>query len=99
VSSGDARMRFGQLMRGPRRLMVLFLAVTIVSAAALGWVSWKLFEQDSELERQRMADRLEGAAGRSQSDQSTSGTGQTSRAIETPSRRPRCGCPIRALHA
>jgi signal transduction histidine kinase len=49
---------FGRLPQAPRRVLTLFLAVTILPAAALGWLSWKLIQQDRELEAQRMRDTL-----------------------------------------
>lgn len=55
-------MRFGRLSRAPRRLLMLFLTVTVVPAAALGWLSWRLLQQDRELESQRMRDKLDHAA-------------------------------------
>lgn len=55
-------MRFGRLSRAPRRLLMLFLTVTIAPAAALGWLSWRLLQQDRELESQRMRDKLDHAA-------------------------------------
>jgi len=48
--------------RPPRRLLVLFLAVTVVPASALAWLSWRLLEQDRALENQRIQERLEHAA-------------------------------------
>src|SRR5262245_32386403 len=57
-------MHFGRLPSTPRRVLMLFLAVTILPATALGWLSWKLIEQDRELESRRMKDSLDSAAGR-----------------------------------
>lgn len=48
--------------RPPRQMLLLFLAVTIVPAAALSWLSWRLLAQDRELESQRIQERLEHAA-------------------------------------
>jgi len=39
-----------------------FVAITVVLVAALGWLSWRLLDQDRALERQRTRDRLESAA-------------------------------------
>jgi signal transduction histidine kinase len=55
-------MPFGQLTRAPRRVLTLFLIVTLIPVAALGVLSWKLLEQDQELEAQRLHDRLEKSA-------------------------------------
>jgi len=51
-----------QWFRPPRHLLVLFLAVTVVPATALAWLSWRLLEQDRALESQRVQERLEHAA-------------------------------------
>lgn len=39
-----------------------FVAITIVPAAALGWLSWRILEQDRALESQRVRERLEHSA-------------------------------------
>ena len=41
-----------------RQPLVGFLCITFVLAAALGWLSWRLIEQDSQLVQQRVRDRL-----------------------------------------
>ena len=46
----------------PRHLLALFLAVTIIPASALAWVSWRLLEQDRALASQRVQEQLEHAA-------------------------------------
>jgi signal transduction histidine kinase/tetratricopeptide (TPR) repeat protein len=46
----------------PRRLMALFLAVTLAPAAGLVWLGWGLLEQDRDLETQREMERREYAA-------------------------------------
>jgi signal transduction histidine kinase len=51
-----------QWFEPPRRLLGLFLAVMVTMTAALGWLGWRLLEQDRELSRQRIQERLEGAA-------------------------------------
>jgi two-component system phosphate regulon sensor histidine kinase PhoR len=48
--------------RRPHPLLSRFVAITLVLVAALGWLSWRLLEQDRALERQRTRDRLENAA-------------------------------------
>jgi hypothetical protein len=55
-------MQLREWFRPPRHLWVLFLAVTVVSAVALCWLSWRLLEQDRALENQRIQERLEHAA-------------------------------------
>jgi len=40
------------------RLFAVFVVVTTTLAIALAWVSWRLIQQDHELERQRRQDRL-----------------------------------------
>jgi len=49
-------------MRPPRHLLALFLAVTLLPAAGLVWLGWRLLEQDRDLEAQRMLERRENAA-------------------------------------
>jgi tetratricopeptide (TPR) repeat protein/anti-sigma regulatory factor (Ser/Thr protein kinase) len=39
--------------RPPRHLLVMFFGITMVSAAALGWLSWQLVLQDREIARQQ----------------------------------------------
>jgi hypothetical protein len=45
----------------PRRVQALFLAVTLLFAGALGWLGWRLLQQDRALERQRRLEQLEAA--------------------------------------
>ncbi len=54
-------MRLGDWIRPPRHLLVLFVAVTAVSAAALGWSSWQLVRQDRDRARQRAQERRDSA--------------------------------------
>jgi signal transduction histidine kinase len=46
----------------PRHVLILFVAVTLVPAAALVWLSWQLLKQDRALESQRLQERLDHAA-------------------------------------
>ncbi|MBZ5668783.1 MAG: hypothetical protein LAO04_03525 [Acidobacteriia bacterium] len=46
----------------PRHLLGLFLGITLVLAVALAWLSNRLFEQDRQLERQQIQQRLNHAA-------------------------------------
>ena len=48
--------------RPPRHLLALFLAVTIIPATALAWLSWRLVQQDRALASQRVQEQLEHAA-------------------------------------
>ena len=54
----------GRWLQPPRGLLTAFLAVALVSAAALVWLGWLLLKQDAALEVQRSQDRLEQAADR-----------------------------------
>ena len=49
-------------LRPPRRLLVLFLAVTLAPGAGLVWLGWRLLEQERALEAQRRLERREHAA-------------------------------------
>ena len=55
-------MTFRDWFRPPRHVLTIFLSVAVVSAGALGWLSWLLVEQDRALEVQRRQARLEQAA-------------------------------------
>ena len=48
--------------RSPRYLLTLFLAIMLVLAASLSWLSWRLLKQDRALESQRIQERLDNAA-------------------------------------
>ena len=48
--------------RSPRYLLTLFLAIMLVLAASLSWLSWRLLKQDRALESQRSQERLDNAA-------------------------------------
>jgi signal transduction histidine kinase len=45
-------------------MLAVFLGVALVSAGALGWLGWRLLQQDLALESQRRRDALEQAADR-----------------------------------
>ena len=57
-------MQVRDWFRPPRQLLAVFLAVALVSAAALGWLGWLLLDQDTDLEVQRQQERIELAADR-----------------------------------
>lgn len=57
-------MQVRDWLRPPRQLLVVFLAVALVSATALGWLGWLLLAQDKALDVQRQQDRIEQAADR-----------------------------------
>jgi signal transduction histidine kinase len=75
-------------LRPPRRLLVLFLAVTLAPAAGLVWLGWRLLEQERALEAQRRLERREHGADlivgalREQLVASRQGLVDTSRALE-----------------
>src|SRR5947207_6011332 len=48
--------------RSPRYVLTLFLAIMLVLAASLSWLSWRLLKQDRALESQRIQERLDNAA-------------------------------------
>ncbi|MBI3694734.1 MAG: hypothetical protein HY238_07840, partial [Acidobacteria bacterium] len=45
-----------------RRLFVLFVATTLAPAIGLGWLGWRMVEQDRALEKQRAQERRDHAA-------------------------------------
>ena len=49
-------------LRPPRNLLVLFLGTTIVLSASLGWLGWRVLQQDRAVEAQRVRDRLDTSA-------------------------------------
>ena len=49
-------------LRPPRNLLVLFLGTTLVLTAGLGWLGWRLLQQDRAVEAQRVRDRLDSSA-------------------------------------
>ena len=57
-------MAFREWFRPPRHVLTIFLGVAVVSAGALGWLSWLLVAQDRALDVQRRQERLEQAADR-----------------------------------
>ncbi len=55
-------MSLSRWLRPPRHLLTLFLAIMQAMAATLGWLGWRLLEQDRALESQRAQERLDSAA-------------------------------------
>jgi len=49
-------------LRAPRQIRVVFLGVMLLLAATLGWLGWRLLQQDQQLLGQRLAERREIAA-------------------------------------
>ena len=49
-------------IRPPRNLLWMFLSITSVLTAALGWLGWQLLQQERELSRQRVQEHVEVAA-------------------------------------
>src|SRR4051812_4789085 len=43
--------------RGPRQLRLIFLATMLLLAGTLGWLGWRLLQQDQQLSSQQMAER------------------------------------------
>jgi len=52
------------LASSTRRVSTLFLSVALLFAGALGWLGWRLIQQDRALARQRRVEHLEAAADR-----------------------------------
>jgi signal transduction histidine kinase len=52
-------MNIRDWFRPPRHVLAIFVAVALVSAAALAWLIWLLLQQDKTVEMQRRRDRLE----------------------------------------
>src|SRR5215472_18227200 len=55
-------MALTQWFRSPRYFLTLFLAIMLILAASLSWLSWRLLKQDRALESQRIQERLDNAA-------------------------------------
>ena len=53
---------FHQRVSLPRHLIALSIMVMALTAAAFGWLSWRVIEQDRALERQRLVERLDADA-------------------------------------
>ena len=55
-------MRLSLWFRPSRRLLLMFLLLSLGPAATLGWMSWRLLGQEQALASQRIQERLEVAA-------------------------------------
>jgi signal transduction histidine kinase len=54
----------GTWFQPPRHLLVSFLVFALAPVAALGWLGWRLLEQERALERQRAHESLQGSVDR-----------------------------------
>jgi tetratricopeptide (TPR) repeat protein len=61
-------MGLSDWFKPPRHLLALFVAATVLPALALGWLAWVSLGQDAALDRQRVQDTLDTAAGKVVSD-------------------------------
>ncbi len=55
-------MAISTWFRPPRHLLILFLGIMGILASALGWLGWRLLQQDRALADQQVRARLEAAA-------------------------------------
>ncbi len=55
-------MRLRQWFRYPHNLLTSFFAITLALATGLGWLGWRILQQDRSLEGQRVQERLGQAA-------------------------------------
>jgi signal transduction histidine kinase len=60
-------MPFAQWLRPPRRVLAIFLGIMLTCGGALGWLGWRVLDQDRSLERQRVQERLDLEADRATS--------------------------------
>jgi signal transduction histidine kinase len=60
-------MQLGNWLGPPRHVLIVFLAVALLSGAALAWLGWQLLAQDAALEIQRQRESIEQAADRAAS--------------------------------
>src|ERR1043165_5087906 len=52
-------MRTRNRVRTPRQLLLLFVLLSAIPLVALGWLGWRLLDEDRLLETQRLRDRLD----------------------------------------
>src|SRR5438270_1551869 len=55
-------MRAHMQLAAPVRLLALFVVISGVPLVALGWLGWRVLQQDQALEAQRLRERLDSAA-------------------------------------
>ncbi len=53
---------FGQWLRAPRQLRLVFIATMLLLSGTLGWLAWRLLDQDQQLLLQRLAEQRDTAA-------------------------------------
>jgi hypothetical protein len=56
-------MRTHMQLAAPVRLLALFVVISGVPLVALGWLGWRVLQQDRALETQRLRERLDGPVG------------------------------------
>jgi signal transduction histidine kinase len=56
-------MEINKYLAAPIKLLTLFVVLSVIPLATLGWLGWRMLEQDRTLENQRLRERLENAAG------------------------------------
>ena len=61
-SANDPALNTRTYLSAPVKLLTLFVLLAGIPSAALGWLGWRLLQQDRALENQRERDRLERAA-------------------------------------
>ena len=52
----------GEWFRAPRQLRFVFVGTMLLLSCTLGWLGWRLLQQDQQLATQRLAERRETAA-------------------------------------
>jgi hypothetical protein len=54
-------MKIGKYVTSPVKLLALFVLLSVIPLAALGWLGWRMLEQDRTLDDQHLRERLESA--------------------------------------
>jgi two-component system phosphate regulon sensor histidine kinase PhoR len=62
VAESSSTMRISNTIATPARLAVLFVCVTVMLLAVIGWLGWRLLAQERALDEQRLRDQLENTA-------------------------------------
>src|SRR5436190_20276953 len=55
-------MKTRKRVRTPIQLLLLFVLLSAIPLVALGWLGWRLLEQDRALETQRLHERLDNSS-------------------------------------